>query len=265
MEVEIKLNPVGPGRGLRLVYKSEVDGLAKRCTNGCATNDEDFDKIKLERDFLKSIIDEQIILRVGNSEKLVRDLQVERDTLKAINTKLRSELDSYNYKSETYKNESLKNQRKYYDKKHSDLIKQNEVLKSDNERLKSDNERLTQELEDAKQKLSRQIGITEGFEKLYRELIGLRDTFNTKLDTIIKTLNSNKNIVNSTVIEDLNQTCDNIKHQSDKIIMECDKIFTLQKQGLGTKEIASIVYPGLARGPSKVSERRNSDYYRSLN
>lgn len=246
-----------------MVAGSEVGGLASRLTEDEQTYFEDVQKLRNERDLLKSIVDEQLIFKIKTLESDVDTLKSERDSLLYKNNDLTYRLKSAEGRAEQLKAEQLKNQRDYFNKKHADLIKQNERLQKENNKLQGILTDLETERDDLKIKLAEQIGIQNGFKLVLDQLNRLNEVLNKKLDMLFDLIksSSDQRVVN--LVSDIQAERD--RHlNNNKIIDECNKIFELTNAGLSNVEIARDLYPGLARGPKKVSERKNSDYYRSL-
>lgn len=246
-----------------MVAGSEVGGLASRLTEDEQTYLDDVQKLRNERDLLKSIVDEQLVFKIKTLESEVDTLKSECDSLRYKNNDLTYRLKSAEGRAEQLKTEQLKNQRDYFNKKHADLIKQNERLQKENNKLQRDLTDLETERDDLKIKLAEQIGIQNGFKLVLDQLDRLNEVLNKKLDMLFDLLKSSQDQRVVTLVSDIQAERD--RHfNNNKIIDECNKIFELTNAGLSNVEIARDLYPGLARGPKKVSERKNSDYYRSL-
>lgn len=246
-----------------MVAGSEVGGLASRLTEDEQTYLEDLQKLRNERDLLKSIIDEQLVFKINTLESEVDTLKSERDSLVYKNNDLTYKLNCAESQAERLKDEALKNQRDYFNKKHADLIKQNERLQKENNKLQRDLVDLQAERDDLKIKLAEQIGIQNGFKLVLDQLNRLNEVLNKKLDMLFDLIKSSQDQRVVTLVSDIQAERDRHLY-NNKIIDECNKIFELTNAGLSNVEIARDLYPGLARGPKKVSERKNSDYYRSL-
>lgn len=246
-----------------MVAGSEVGGLASRLTEDGQTYFDDVQKLRNERDLLKSIVDEQLVFKIKTLESEVDTLKSERDSLVYKNNDLTYRLGCAESQAERLKDEQLKNQRDYFNKKHTDLIKQNERLQKENNKLQKDLVDLQAERDDLKIKLAEQIGIQNGFKLVLDQLDRLNEVLNKKLDMLFDLLKSSQDQRVVTLVSDIQAERD--RHlNNNKIVDECNKIFKLTNAGLSNVEIARDIYPGLARGPKKVSERKNSDYYRSL-
>lgn len=246
-----------------MVAGSDVGGLASRLTEDGQTYFDDVQKLRNERDLLKSIVDEQLVFKIKTLESEVDTLKSERDSLVYKNNDLTYRLGCAESQAERLKDEQLKNQRDYFNKKHTDLIKQNERLQKENNKLQKDLVDLQAERDDLKIKLAEQIGIQNGFKLVLDQLDRLNEVLNKKLDMLFDLLKSSQDQRVVTLVSDIQAERD--RHlNNNKIVAECNKIFELTNAGLSNVEIARDLYPGLARGPKKVSERKNSDYYRSL-
>ena len=246
-----------------MVAWSEVGGLASRLTEDEQTYLDDLQKLRNERDLLKSIVDEQLVFKINTLESEVDTLKSERDSLVYKNNDLTYRLSCSESQAERLKDEALKNQRDYFNKKHADLIKQNERLQKENNKLQRDLTDLKSERDDLKIKLAEQIGIQNGFKLVLDQLNRLNEVLNKKLDMLFDLIKSSQDQRVVTLVSDIQAERD--RHlTNNKIVAECNKIFELTNAGLSNVEIARDLYPGLARGPKKVSERKNSDYYRSL-
>lgn len=246
-----------------MIAGSEVGGLASRLTEDEQTYLDDVQKLRNERDLLKSIVDEQLMFKIKTLESEVDTLKSERDSLLYKNNDLTYRLKSAEGRAEQLKTEQLKNQRDYFNKKHADLIKQNERLQKENNKLQRNLADLKTERDDLKIKLAEQIGIQNGFKLVLDQIDRLNEVLNKKLDMLFDLLKSSQDQRVVTLVSDIQAERD--RHlNNNKIIAECNKIFELTNAGLSNVEIARDLYPGLARGPKKVSERKNSDYYRSL-
>lgn len=246
-----------------MVAGSDVGGLASRLTEDGQTYFDDVQKLRNERDLLKSIVDEQLVFKIKTLESEVDTLKSERDSLVYKNNDLTYRLGCAESQAERLKDEQLKNQRDYFNKKHTDLIKQNERLQKENNKLQKDLVDLQAERDDLKIKLAEQIGIQNGFKLVLDQLDRLNEVLNKKLDMLFDLLKSSQDQRVVTLVSDIQAERD--RHlNNNKIVDECNKIFKLTNAGLSNVEIARDIYPGLARGPKKVSERKNSDYYRSL-
>lgn len=246
-----------------MVAGSEVGGLASRLTEDEQTYLDDVQKLRNERDLLKSIVDEQLIFKIKTLESEVDTLKSERDSLVYKNNDLTYRISCAESQAERLKDEQLKNQRDYFNKKHADLIKQNERLQKENNKLQRDLTDLKIERDDLKIRLAEQIGIQNGFKLVLDQLDRLNEVLNKKLDMLFDLLKSSQDQRVVTLVSDIQAERD--RHlNNNKIVAECNKIFELTNAGLSNVEIARDLYPGLARGPKKVSERKNSDYYRSL-
>lgn len=246
-----------------MVAGSEVGGLASRLTEDEQTYFDDVQKLRNERDLLKQIVDEQLIFKIKTLESEVDTLKSERDSLVYKNNDLTYRLSCAESQAERLKDEQLKNQRDYFNKKHADLIKQNERLQKENNKLQRDLTDLQAERDDLKIKLAEQIGIQNGFKLVLDQLDRLNEVLNKKLDMLFDLIKSSQDQRVVTLVSDIQAERD--RHlNNNKIVDECNKIFELTNAGLSNVEIARDLYPGLARGPKKVSERKNSDYYKSL-
>lgn len=246
-----------------MVAGSDVGGLASRLTEDGQTYFDDVQKLRNERDLLKSIVDEQLVFKIKSLESDVGTLKSERDSLVYKNNDLTYRLGCAESQAERLKDEQLKNQRDYFNKKHTDLIKQNERLQKENNKLQKDLVDLQAERDDLKIKLAEQIGIQNGFKLVLDQLNRLNEVLNKKLDMLFDLIKSSQDQRVVTLVSDIQAERD--RHlNNNKIVAECNKIFELTNAGLSNVEIARDLYPGLARGPKKVSERKNSDYYRSL-
>lgn len=246
-----------------MVAGSEVGGLASRLTEDEQTYLDDLQKLRNERDLLKSIVDEQLVFKINTLESEVGTLKSERDSLVYKNNDLTYRLSCAESQAERLKDEALKNQRDYFNKKHADLIKQNDILQKENNKLQRDLTDLKSERDDLKIKLAEQIGIQNGFKLVLDQLNRLNEVLNKKLDMLFDLIKSSQDQRVVTLVSDIQAERD--RHlANNKIVDECNKIFELTNAGLSNVEIARDLYPGLARGPKKVSERKNSDYYRSL-
>lgn len=246
-----------------MVAGSEVGGLASRLTEDEQTYLEDLQKLRNERDLLKSIVDEQLVFKIKTLERDVDTLKSERDSLVYKNNDLTYRLSCAESQAERLKDEALKNQRDYFNKKHADLIKQNDRLQKENNKLQKALTDIETERDDLKIKLAEQIGIQNGFKLVLDQLNRLNEVLNKKLDMLFDLIKSSQDQRVVTLVSDIQAERD--RHlNNNKIIDECNKIFELTNAGLSNVEIARDLYPGLARGPKKVSERKNSDYYRSL-
>lgn len=246
-----------------MVAGSDVGGLASRLTEDGQTYFDDVQKLRNERDLLKSIVDEQLVFKIKTLESEVDTLKSERDSLVYKNNDLTYRLGCAESQAERLKDEQLKNQRDYFNKKHTDLIKQNERLQKENNKLQKDLVDLQAERDDLKIKLAEQIGIQNGFKLVLDQLDRLNEVLNKKLDMLFDLLKSSQDQRVVTLVSDIQAERD--RHlNNNKIVDECNKIFKLTNAGLSNVEIARDIYPGLARGPKKVSERKNSNYYRSL-
>lgn len=246
-----------------MVAGSDVGGLASRLTEDGQTYFDDVQKLRNERDLLKSIVDEQLVFKIKTLKSEVDTLKSERDSLVYKNNDLTYRLKSAEGRAEQLKDEQLKNQRDYFNKKHADLVKQNEILQKENNKLQRDLVDLQAERDDLKIKLAEQIGIQNGFKLVLDQLNRLDEVLNKKLDMLFDLLKSSQDQRVVTLVSDIQAERD--RHlTNNKIVDECNKIFKLTNAGLSNVEIARDLYPGLARGPKKVSERKNSDYYRSL-
>lgn len=246
-----------------MVAGSEVGGLASRLTEDEQTYLDDVQKLRNERDLLKSIVDEQLIFKIKTLESEVDTLKSERDSLVYKNNDLTYRLKSAEGRAEQLKDEQLKNQRDYFNKKHADLVKQNERLQKENNKLQKALTDLETERDDLKIKLAEQIGIQNGFKLVLDQLNSLNEVLNKKLDMLFDLLKASQDQRVVTLVSDIQAERD--RHlNNNKIVAECNKIFELTNAGLSNVEIARDLYPGLARGPKKVSERKNSNYYRSL-
>lgn len=246
-----------------MVAGSDVGGLASRLTEDGQTYFDDVQKLRNERDLLKSIVDEQLVFKIKTLESEVDTLKSEHDSLVYKNNDLTYRLGCAESQAERLKDEQLKNQRDYFNKKHTDLIKQNERLQKENNKLQKDLVDLQAERDDLKIKLAEQIGIQNGFKLVLDQLDRLNEVLNKKLDMLFDLLKSSQDQRVVTLVSDIQAERD--RHlNNNKIVAECNKIFELTNAGLSNVEIARDIYPGLARGPKKVSERKNSDYYRSL-
>lgn len=246
-----------------MVAGSEVGGLASRLTEDEQTYLEDIQKLRNERDLLKSIVDEQLVFKINTLESDVDTLKSERDSLVYKNNDLTYRLSCAESHAERLKDEALKNQRDYFNKKHADLVKQNDILQKENNKLQKALTDIETERDDLKIKLAEQIGIQNGFKLVLDQLNRLNEVLNKKLDMLFDLIKSSQDQRVVTLVSDIQAERD--RHlNNNKIIDECNKIFELTNAGLSNVEIARDLYPGLARGPKKVSERKNSDYYRSL-
>lgn len=246
-----------------MVAGSEVGGLASRLTEDEQTYLDDVQKLRNERDLLKSIVDEQLIFKIKTLENEVDTLKSERDSLVYKNNDLTYRLSCAESQAERLKDEALKNQRDYFNKKHADLIKQNDRLQKENNKLQKTLTDLETERDDLKIKLAEQIGIQNGFKLVLDQLDRLNEVLNKKLDMLFDLIKSSQDQRVVTLVSDIQAERD--RHlNNNKIVAECNKIFELTNAGLSNAEIARDLYPGLARGPKKVSERKNSNYYRSL-
>lgn len=246
-----------------MVAGSEVGGLASRLTEDEQTYLDDLQKLRNERDLLKSIVDEQLVFKINTLESEVGTLKSERDSLVYKNNDLTYRLSCSESQAERLKDEALKNQRDYFNKKHADLIKQNDRLQKENNKLQKTLTDLETERDDLKIKLAEQIGIQNGFKLVLDQLNRLNEVLNKKLDMLFDLIKSSQDQRVVTLVSDIQAERD--RHlNNNKIVDECNKIFELTNAGLSNVEIARDLYPGLARGPKKVSERKNSDYYRSL-
>lgn len=246
-----------------MVAGSEVGGLASRLTEDEQTYLNDVQKLRNERDLLKSIVDEQLVFKIETLESEVGTLKSERDSLVYKNNDLTYRLRCAENQAERLKDEALKNQRDYFNKKHADLIKQNDRLQKENNKLQKDLVDLQAERDDLKIKLAEQIGVQNGFKLVLDQLDRLNEVLNKKLDMLFDLIKSSQDQRVVTLVSDIQAERD--RHLNNtKIVDECNKIFELTNAGLSNVEIARDLYPGLTRGPKKVSERKNSDYYRSL-
>lgn len=246
-----------------MVAGSDVGGLASRLTEDGQTYLDDVQKLRNERDLLKSIVDEQLVFKIETLESKVGTLKSERDSLVYKNNDLTYRLSCAESQAERLKDEALKNQRDYFNKKHADLIKQNDRLQKENNKLQKDLVDLQAERDDLKIKLAEQIGVQNGFKLVLDQLNRLNEILNKKLDMLFDLIKSSSDQRVVTLVSDIQAERD--RHlNNNKIVAECNKIFELTNAGLSNVEIARDLYPGLARGPKKVSERKNSDYYRSL-
>lgn len=246
-----------------MVAGSEVGGLASRLTEDEQTYLNDVQKLRNERDLLKSIVDEQLVFKINTLESEVGTLKSERDSLVYKNNDLTYRLSCAERQAERSKDEALKNQRDYFNKKHADLIKQNDVLQKENNKLQKALSDLETERDDLKIKLAEQIGVQNGFKLVLDQLNRLNEVLNKKLDMLFDLIKSSQDQRVVTLVSDIQAERDRYL-TNNKIVAECNKIFELTNAGLSNVEIARDLYPGLARGPKKVSERKNSDYYRSL-
>ena len=246
-----------------MVAGSDVGGLASRLTEDEMTCIDDVQKLRNERDLLKSIVDEQLLFKINTLESEVGTLKSERDSLVYKNNDLTYRLSCAESRAERLKDEALKNQRDYFNKKHADLIKQNDILQKENNKLQKALSDLETERDDLKIKLAEQIGVQNGFKLVLDQLNRLNEVLNKKLDMLFDLIKSSQDQRVVTLVSDIQAERD--RHlNNNKIVAECNKIFELTNAGLSNVEIARDLYPGLARGPKKVSERKNSDYYRSL-
>lgn len=243
--------------------RSGVDDLASRLTQDQHTCVDDVKKLKIERDLLKSIIDEQLVFKLKSLEDEVKTLKYKNDDLVVKNNDLTYKLRCLTDESNKAKNEQLKNQRDYFNKKHESLIKQNDDLQKERDRLKDEIDKLQLERDDLKQKLDKQVGLTEGFKTVLDELLDIKNIINIKFDKLFDLLKNTQDQKVSTLLNDISTEIHR-PVQNDAFHNECRLIREFEKDGLSNVEIAQKLYPGLTRGPKKVSERKRSDYYRSL-
>lgn len=146
-------------------------------------------------------------------------------------------------------------------------IRESNKYKTELDKCKAELTRVNTELEKSNKQTE------ECKAELNKEMVkvGLLETMNNKLDTVLKEIAnisnmlielSNNNSTKEEVIEAVKKKVNNISNID--IAYECEQIYIMTYKGLKVKEIAEELYPGVERGPSKVSERKQHEFYKSI-
>ena len=233
--------------------------------------------LRNRNEVLESIIEFSVAETVKNMKSEIEHLKTERDTYKAqaelVDVRIAELKKAYDIAKANIERQLAAEKEQQVDNyKYNTTSKkikplENKVAELETE-LSTTKESLNK-LQAEKDSIEKQLLESDTLLKSREEEINRLMSIESKIDTIYSVLTSNFKDIKEMLVND--KPKDEIIKAVEKmeealtIEEECIQIHNLLGNGSYKKrEIAALVYPGLSRGPAKVSERIRSDKYKEL-
>lgn len=226
-----------------------------------------YDREKELRETYERVISEAVAIEIETLREQNSQLMSERDLLRGKveqSDKLVGEIKkAYDIKvrqverqAETVRQQSLSDQRKNIKSKNLRPLEiERDNLKEQNQQLMSELEQLKAKWVESETLLKSRDEEIERLQTIEFKLDTLSDVMTDKLDCLIEMIKSGRDT--SEIVETVEQIKSTMTTKPD-VESECRLIHQLINEGKTQRDIAKIVFPGVARGEAKVSERKKS-------